>query len=1542
MLTPERDGCQAIAIIGLAGRFPDAVNLDDFWANLARGRESLHDFDDNEILSAGVPVSLLKDPNYVKRGTFIEGAECFDAAFFGMNPREAEVTDPQHRVFLECAWEALEDAGYAGDLRPSPVGVYAGAGPNTYLIHHVLTNLEVAESVGGYQLMLASEKDYLATRISYKLDLRGPSLSVQTACSTSLVAVSLACEQLRQGLCEMALAGGVCLTFPAKSGYLYTEGMILSPDGHCRPFDARANGTRGGAGAGIVVLRRLEDAVRDRDHIRAIIRGSAINNDGSGKIGFTAPSVDGQAAVIAAAQAAAGVEPASISYIEAHGTATQLGDPIEIAALARVFRAGTDKQRFCAIGSLKSNLGHLDAAAGVAGLIKTTLSLERKAIPPSLNYDRPNPHIDFENGPFFVNDRLRPWETNGTPRRAGVSSFGIGGTNAHVVLEEAPEPSAIVKTWPCQLLTLSALSEATLHRAAADLGRWLDLHPEIDLANACYTLQVGRKRFPHKLTLVVRTREQAVAALTGMQARAPLTGVQHATNRPVAFLFSGQGSQHHGMAARLYEIEPVFRRTLQECSDILKVYLGYDLLDALFAPAAHLEPTRNGHPAAADSSVLTPEARTKLATRPSLEQTELTQPALFALEYSLARMWIHWGVTPHAMIGHSVGEFTAACVAGVFSRSDALLLIAERGRLMQQMPAGGMMAVALGADRVQMFCGRGVELAAVNAPALCTVAGPIEAIDELEYKLQMEGVDCRRLRTSHAFHSAMMDPILERFRAHASQIELHAPQIPFVSNLTGRWITAQQATDPSYWARHLRHTVRFADGLEELVRKEAPVLLEVGPGDVLCTFARQCGQSEVFASLPHPRSAELDSEHALSTLGHLWIAGVAVDWAKFHEHERLRRVPLPTYAFERRAHLVPQGKAATAQNRAGKALAKNPNLADWFYVPSWRRTAAPSELHPSRQPANGNWLVFANDTALSDAVVKALQAAGRSVATVREGANDSSGSSSYRIRPGERTDYESMLHDLTEYGQDPDHVVHLWNVTEGRVPEHAEETGFYSLMCLAQAFAGRENDKPRDVLVVADCLHSVGGEEIVFPEKATLLGPVKVIPKEMPYLRTRAVCVDATHTESQRDCLVRDLLLEMGVDRPIRVAALRRGQRWEQVYEAQRLTEPAAVPLRDRGVYLITGGLGGIGLVLAGWLARESHARLILTTRGSFPPRADWEGWLAAHAASDATAQRIAALLELETAGAEILIRIADASDEQAMTSVIDEARRRWGKIDGAIHAAGLPGGGLIELRTPESVEPVLAPKIRGTRILEKLLEHDRPDFLVLCSSIDAILCRAGAVDYSAANLFLDAFAVSKNARRGTRVISIGWDTWKETGMAVNLAVSDRSSLTWGQVLEHGIGNEEGIEAVRRALSTSLAQVAIITRDLPNMLASMAVDEEAATREAETTKTMPDQAQSVLAEGSSAGAILQIWRELLAIPEIGMDENFFDLGGHSLLGTSMLSRIRRHVGVSVPLRTLFEAPTVRTLAERVDTLVWTVTGAPAHTDGEDEREEIEL
>ena len=736
MKTKDLKANQAIALIGMSGRFPNAENVKVFWWNLEHAVESLVEFSDAEILEAGVPPALLDNPNFVKRGTPFERADWFDAGFFGFNPREAEILDPQHRLFLECAWEALEDAGYGGEVRPESIGVYAGTSGNTYLLSNVLTNPEVVEAVGFYQLMLASDKDFLATRVAYKLNLKGPSMAIQTACSTSLVAVQTACQALLARQCDMALAGGVSLSFPEKTGHMYNEGMILSPDGRCRPFDAEGRGIRAGHGAGIVVLKRLDEALRDRDPIRAVILGAAVNNDGAEKIGYTAPSVEGQSNVISAAIRMSGINPESISYVEAHGTGTQVGDPIEIAGLERAFRAHTDKKQFCAIGAVKGNIGHLDAAAGVAGLIKATLALKHKRIPATLHFKKANPVIDFANSPFFVNDKLSDWESEGSPRRAGVSSFGIGGTNAHVVIEEPPasEPSEVL--WPAQLLVISARTSTALDAMTARMAEHLESEPGISLADACYTSQLGRKRFAHRRMLVCSNRDEAIESLKGRGPHKHVSAVEELDTRSVTFMFSGQGSQHVGMARALYEMQPEFRKTFDNCAELLEKDLGCDLRNVIFSQGA-------------DAQVL--------------NETRVAQPALFAVEYSLAQMWMSWGVLPNAMIGHSIGEYAAACLAGVFSLEDALRIVAARGRIMQQMPAGSMLAVSLPVSEASKYEDNQISLASVNSPSLCTLSGPEAAIASLKNKLESNGIECRALHTSHAFHSSMMDSALDPF-----------------------------------------------------------------------------------------------------------------------------------------------------------------------------------------------------------------------------------------------------------------------------------------------------------------------------------------------------------------------------------------------------------------------------------------------------------------------------------------------------------------------------------------------------------------------------------------------------------------------------------------------------------------------------------------------------------------------------------------------------------------------------------------------------------
>jgi amino acid adenylation domain-containing protein len=889
-----------IAVIGMAGRFPRAADIDAFWRNLSQATDCISFFSDQELEAAGVDRATLEDKNYVKAGGVLDGADLFDASFFGFNAREAEITDPQQRVFLECAWEAMENAGYAGANYKHLISVYGGVSRNTY-IYNLFANPDVMKSAGGFQLAVASDKDFLTPRVAYKLNLKGPAVVVQTACSTSLVAIHLACQSLLAGECQMALAGGVSIMFPQTSGYFYQAGGIYAPDGACRTFDAQSQGTVLGRGAGIVVLKRLEDALAEGDHIRAVIKGSAINNDGAFKVGFTAPGLEGQTNVIRSAHGVAEVDPETISYVEAHGTATELGDPVEVLALTKAFRAGTNKNGFCALGSVKSNIGHTDAAAGVAGFIKTVLALEHRRIPPTLHFIRPNPKIELDDSPFYVCARLTDWTTNGGPRRAGVSSFGIGGTNAHMILEEAPvlEPSG--RSRLNQLLVLSAKTPSALEQLTNNFAVHLRSHPEQPLADIAFTAQMGREAFAYRRMLVSRDHESAAASLESRDPHRVLSLHSHSGDRPVVFLFPGQGTQYPEMTLGLYHEERTFHDCVDECALKLLPHLGRDLREIMYPQRDQL--------AEADHW---------------LRQTALAQPALFVVEYALAKLWMEWGVQPQTMIGHSLGEYVAGTLAGIMSLDNALALVSARGSLMQSMRPGAMLAVPLPETEVAQLLGKDLSIAALNGPAMTVVSGPAESVEDLERRLASLHITGRRLHASHAFHSQMMDPMLERFADRVRKVRLQPPRIPLVSNLTGRWMSNDQAIDPNYWVRQVREAVRFGEGLSTLFEEPARVFLEVGPG---ATLSRLTGSHPdkprnltAIPSLPSAGERDSDAEVLAGALGRLWLGGVEIDWQGFYAHQHRHRVTLPTYPFERKRYWIDADPARNVQAEPAHAV----------------------------------------------------------------------------------------------------------------------------------------------------------------------------------------------------------------------------------------------------------------------------------------------------------------------------------------------------------------------------------------------------------------------------------------------------------------------------------------------------------------------------------------------------------------------------------------------------------------------------------------------
>jgi acyl transferase domain-containing protein/NADPH:quinone reductase-like Zn-dependent oxidoreductase/thioesterase domain-containing protein len=1686
-----------IAVIGASGRFPGAANLAQFWHNLRHGVESVTFFTEEELLAAGEAPTVLRDPAYVKAQPVLEDFDRFDAAFFGFSPLDAAVMDPQHRLFLEVGWEALEDAGYESASFPGTIGVFGTCGMNAYMMFNLVNNRNIMESVGEWLVRhTGNDMNFLATRLSYALDLKGPSMNVQTACSSALVAIHLACQSLLSGECDMALAGGANIVLPPRRGYLTKQGEILSPDGHCRPFDARARGTLFGSGAGIVVLRRLADAVPAGDRILAVVKGSAINNDGCGKVGYLAPGVEGQARAITEAIAVSGIDPETISYVEAHGTGTVVGDPIEVAALTQAYRQFTSKKGFCALGSVKSNIGHLGEAAGVASFLKTVLALVHRELPPSLHYEAPNPQIDFDASPFVVNARLAPWTGSNGARRAGITSLGAGGTNCHVIVEEASPTAPPGRARPRSLLLLSARTEAGLETASANLATHLRAHPDTNLADVAYTLHLGRKAFAHRRALVCRDCADAIAALEAKQGL--VTSSREPVDRPVAFLFPGQGAQYPNMGRDVYDNEPVFRAELDRCAEILKAVRGIDLLGALFT-----------------------ESPSEQARR-QLNQTALAQPALFAIEYALAKLWMSWGVQPRAFLGHSIGEYVAACFAGVFSLADALVLVADRGRLMQEAPRGAMLAVNLQSPEVEQrlahdVAWRGLCLAVVNAPDLAVVSGPNDRVAQLETALAGSDVRCQRLQTSHGFHSAMMDSILAPFAERVRRVALHPPTIPYLSNLSGTWIKAEEATDPQYWVRHLRGTVRFSECLSTLLANPDQILLEVGPGRTLRSLVNQqpAKPAAVLHSLGAGNEAKKDLEVLFKAYGQLWVLGCELDAAAFYREQQRRRVSLPTYPFERQRHWIepdsPAQRAATVDAMpsvpaADGALTKKPDIADWFWLPTWKRVLPPA---PAGEAARVGWLIFLDECGLGADLIEQLRmpeeevspppayleitapgdvdsitvrpeerrapAAGQVEIRVRAAALNfadvlkavgafpeapfgmecagviervgpevagfrpgdevvSIGPGSFRsyvirdvrqvsrkpdflsieeavtlpaafmtvwyamhhvgqlaagekvlihaasggvglaavqvarlagaqvfatagskekraflaglgirhvfssqspdfsrevmqrtggrgvdmvlnsltgefiprglsvlapggrflelgkrelyspaqlkalnlragvsyhpidltrilrddpgaygrllgevveqartrrfeplprsvfpftaapnafrlmlqrrhigkvvlsmrpmpppiycvragkafqrlnrheyvVNPGRAADYTELLAALEAEGASIGRIVHFWNVTSAKARaasvDSSLERGFFSLVWLAQALGRRGWGQGLDLTIMSTGVQQVAGETRMEPVKAALLGTCRVIPREFPNVAARSIDVPCTAPGSlQRKRLVWQLLAEVAAAPQERIVAYRNAERWVQRYEPARI-RAANQPMvcRQGGVYLITGGLGGLGLELAEDLCNSAGANVVLVGRSALPPRGEWQRWLEVHPENDPTSERVRRVLRCEAAGGNVHIIAADVTDAARMRAVVKETHKRFGPINGVIHAAGTLDDGLIQLKSGSAASAVLAPKVKGALVLDAVLRGEALDFFALFSSVSSILGLEGQVDYAGANAFLDAFATYRAADCAGQTVAVNWGAWQEVGMAARAARTPR------------------------------------------------------------------------------------------------------------------------------------------------------------------------
>lgn len=1559
----------ALALIGMSGRFPGANSVEQLWENIAGGIRSIHFFTDEELLATGESPEMLKNPNYVKAGSILEGVDLFDASFFGFTPREMEVMDPQQRLFLECSWEALEMTGYLTGKYNGMVGVFGGTAMSSYLLNSIYNSPDAASNISPFLASLGNDKDSLATRVSYKLNLKGPSMTVQTYCSTSLVAVHMACQNLINYECDIALAGGAAISIPQERGYMYEEGSILSPDGYCRTFDAKAQGSVLTNGVGVVAIKRFRDALEDGDHIYAIIRGSATNNDGSQRVSYTAPGLDGQSGVMAEALGNAGVDPATISYVEAHGTATELGDAVEVAAMVKTFRMSIQEKHFCAIGSIKPNIGHLDRASGVTGLIKTVMSLHHRQIPPSLNYEEPNPDLDLENSPFYVNTVLTPWPDTMLPRRASVSSFGVGGSNAHVVLEEAPEREPGSSSRPWQTLLLSAKTESALQQAGSNLANYLKEHPTESLADIAYTLQTGRTVFNHHRAIICRDIAEALEAIEDPASIRDITLHDARRDRKLAFLFPGVGEQYIGMAHDLYEHEPRFRETVDYCCTFLQTHLNLDLQTLL---SAEREAPVN-QPAKVDFRAMLRGTQSTSQETDQLKRTAIAQPAVFIVEYALAQVLIEWGMRPSAMLGYSVGEYVAACVAGVLSLEDALTIVARRARLIAEQPEGVMLIIAQPEDVVRSYLTEQINLAIVNGPNACVVAGSADAIEQLEAQLAEQEIPCRRVETTHAFHSSMLNAVQEPLTALMQTVTLHIPQIPYISNVTGTWITDEQATDPGYWAQHMCQTVYFAQGIETLLQKPEFAIVEVGMGQSLSSFVKQHPQSSrenwhlILSLLPALNDRQPDYAVLLTALSRLWLAGVSIDWDGFYQHERRLKVVLPTYPFERTRYWLGPEKHQPTREHLANFLDEmddgEPELitqvADRHYLPTWKKSL-PGQVDGADEylTKDTNWLVFADTHGVGTNIAQMLREKEQYIVTVTRGTGFVKyDNHTYSIHPDRREDYERLLTELRDQDKIPNKIVHCWTLTTGpslvlsqEIVDQMLEVGFYSLLNLVQSLGTLGMDSC-DISIITNYLQNVSGSEIVSPEKALITGHSLVVPQEFVAIRVRSIDIVLEEVSGEKKSSLRFLVDELSTPATDPIIAFRGNSRWEQAFEhtplnAKDISSPD-MPLREGGVYMVTGGMGGIGLGMAERLARTApHARIVLVGRTGLPPREEWPALRETHDKDD---KRLGRQLHTirhmeEDLDAQVIPMVADVTNEEQMRTVVETILARCGQLNGVIHAAGVPGVGMMQLKTREHIEGVFAPKVTGTIILDHVLTDVPIDFIVLYSSVtSAIGGGPGQVDYCSANAFMDVYAQRNANRLDRKTISINWGEWLWNAWEFGLEGYDKETQEHFKAhrIQYGITFEDGSDSLLRILGQHIPQMYVSSQDFFKVLKnSRAFSAATMVKDAEKKwKTQqkhprPSLASSyVVPRNETEQTIASLWELLLGIEPVGIHDNFFELGGNSLLGIDLMSRMRKVLQLqTLPSYVLYEAPTVSTLAEYIEKSKSTTT-----TDRLDER-----
>ncbi len=1530
-----------VAVIGMAARFPSAPNINAFWENLIHGVETIRDFSEHELVEAGVSPAQFTKSNYVRRGSVLPDAWEFEPEFFGITRADAEIVSPQIRLFLKTAWEALEHGGYPAEPDGARIGVFAGGGMPNYLApwRHI-------DETKRLQRLIGNGADFMSTRTSYALGLTGPSVAVQTACSTSLVAVAQACHAIRSGQCEFAIAGGSSFSWPHAQGYEHGDGLIYSADGHCRAFDSRASGTIFSHGAGTVLLRPLNDAIAAGDTIHAVIRGVGVNNDGDRKGGYAAPSIEGQTEVIQMALQDARVSAREISYVEAHGTGTIIGDPIEIAGLTRAWRSTTQDEQFCAIGSVKTNIGHADAAAGIAGLLKVILSLKHRQLPASLNFDQPNPAIDFKQSPFFVQKNSAPWPAANDNRIAAVSAFGMGGTNAHVIVAQghhakdtAPDgmgsaageeiashkkapatasdaPSAnTCRNFALQIVPFSARTDRSLDRL---LENWQTEQNDVlganEFSDVAFTLQNGRKHFARRAFAVCDSNAQLRAALNNDRPQTVdefqiFRSSSAARRRKTVFMFSGQGSQYTQMGKNLYSHEPVFRAVIDRCDQVLKTILSPGLKGWLFSDNPQHD----------------------------VNQTQFAQIGIFSVALAQARLWQSWGVQPDAMLGHSIGEYVAMAMADVMSLEDVLLVVANRGRLMQAMPGGSMLAVMHGQTPIQSLIGRrsDIDLAVVNSPTVAVVAGTDQAINSFAKALQSQGINSKTLVTSHGFHSSMMDPMLAPFTDVVKGVSLRSPQIEFMSNVTGTWITDNEACDPQYYARQVRSTVRFADNLTALGESGDDLLLiEMGPGRTLTQLSRSHfkGTDHVaIATIPHAREKELDGHRfARVALGRSWAAGLEVDWSKVNgPSERPRRVPLPTYPFDEQTYQCPPDTI-----RLGSSVDAN---GSWYNTPIWKQANLDShrrnefDLDNEPTPTPGIWLALIDQPGISadhianwlaedprDQNAVTVVMVSRGTKYVQHAANH------FSINSSAPADYQRLVDAVTNERGAISGVIHGWTIFDSQPYASTFSADLFwqlntnatiSFAWIAKAIGEGAVDRPIPLTVLTTGCAQIDPRASVNAANRALVGGCSVIQKEYPAIVTKVLDIGE---RTQFTILSRtpefSRLLQSDRHQPLLSYAS--GQWWEQTYE-QFEPEGTQTRFQDGGVYVFTGGLGGLARNMALELAdRFKGLKIGLIVRQDLPDRTAWPDVLAkTDHRFDEIQQRIEDFKQLETL-CDLKIFVADVSDREQMLAALNDVQSTFGRVDGLLHTAGILRDGAIATKSVENLKAVYQSKALAASVCRAVVEEYFPaiEFVVLFSSIASDIGLFGQYDYSAANAFLDGLAESMN-QSGVKTWSINWPAFRDVGMA---ARAEATQVDSSALLEELAGNSfsvaEGTEALIQIVNCDAHRRVVLSREPFSKRQSFYIDDGRETRlrsQAEINLESSDDQTNV------SDRMLNIWRQQFNNDELTLDENYFELGGDSLMAIGLIAQIQQTFGNLIPISHLINSPTPRKLIERM-------------------------